>query len=167
MAAALSIGMRRARPRPGDPGTTFRPSSGHPPRPNWAPGARPVCWGVLAGPGVVSRTRAERRREAVPGPDRVSRSGAGRDRPWLWSAIVLAVACGDYGGGKSTQGEAYCRSHPASSECRYERCADGDLASCKEACELGVTYGCQRLGWDCEYRESKYCPSDAGAPGTR
>jgi hypothetical protein len=88
MAAALAIGMRRAQPRSVDPDTAIRPSSGHPLRPQWAPGARAVCWGVPAGPGVVS-------------------------------------------------------------------------------CELGVTYGCQRLGWDCEYRESKYCPTDAGAPGTR
>jgi len=90
----------------------------------------------------------------------------GRDHAWGWLAVALAVACGDYGGGKSRQGEAYCRSHPESSDCRYERCADGDLASCKEACELGVTYGCQRLDWDCEYRDSEYCPVDAGGnPG--
>jgi hypothetical protein len=145
MAAALSSGMRRARPDPGDPDTAFRPRSSHPLRPKRAPGARPVCRGVHAGPGVVSRIRAERRRGAVPCPVRVGRPGAGRDHAWLWLAVALAVACGDYGGGKSTQGKAYCRSHPESSDCRYERCADGDLASCKEACELGVTYGCQRL----------------------
>jgi hypothetical protein len=123
--------------------------------------------GVPAGPGVVSRIRAERRRGAVPCPVRVRRPGAGPDHAWPWLAVALAVACGDYGGGKPTQGEAYCRSHPESSDCQNERCADGDLASCKEACELGVTYGCQRLGWDCEYHESEYCPADAGAPGTR
>ena len=103
------------------------------------------------------------------GPKGVGKNWSPRARPAtrnaglaLWLAATLAViACGDYSR-QPSQGEKYCRSHPESSDCRYEHCANGDIAACQKACSLGVLYGCERLEWECQERESEYCPETRG-----
>jgi hypothetical protein len=111
----------------------------------------------MQGPHSTVRTHSSR----TPYAPRHTRVPA-RQHTWLLAWLTaLSLACGDYSR-KPSQGDEYCSSHPESSDCRYERCEAGHLASCQEACELGVMYGCQRLGWECEYRESEYCPADAG-----
>jgi hypothetical protein len=139
--------MLRVRRHPGDHNTAFRP-------PFKSSASNPKATALARDPSTARQVGVPPR----PGVD-----GLIHTRLVRRLAVVLAVACGDYGGGKPSQGEQYCRSHPESSDCRHDRCANGDLGSCREACELGVTYGCQRLSWDCEHRESEYCPADAGA----
>jgi hypothetical protein len=83
------------------------------------------------------------------------RGGPKRLARWLAVALV-ALACSD--SRSPSQGDEYCRSHPDSSDCMYDHCEEGDLEACEQLCALGTSYGCQRLEWECQERQSEHCP---------
>jgi hypothetical protein len=111
----------------------------------------PYCTGVTPRPRAGLKGVAKRwRLKVLPG---TWLTGVARGL----AATMLTIGCGDYDR-KPSQGEEYCRSHPESSDCRHERCADGDLAECQLACKLGDRYGCDRLDWECHQSHNPDCP---------